>query len=223
MTRMERSDLLRSAPTHTFYLKYTSQASDENEIYTALRNALDLDVRSFMVASQRAIIVRGLPDDIALATQLLSELDRPRDAYRLTYTLTDFDSTRRLSSQHYVLAAMDGQQTELKQGSKVSVETGTYNVPSADIENQFAYINVGLSFDATVTAVNGGATLKSAVEQSSLADDKPAPAGQNPLIRQTLLEGVYLVPLGKPTPLGTLDLPGTTHHLEIEVLLEKAP
>jgi type II secretory pathway component GspD/PulD (secretin) len=223
MSRMERNDLLRAAPTHTFYLKYATQASDANEIYTALRNALDPDVKSFLIASQRAIVIRGLPDDIALATQLLSELDRPRDAYRLTYTITDFDGTRRLSSQHFALAAMDGQRTTLKQGSKVSVTTGTYNVPSADVENQFVYINVGLSFDATVSSLAGGATLKSIVEQSSLADEKPLPAGQNPLIRQTMLEGVYLVPLGKPTPLGTLDLPGTTHHLEIEVLLEKAP
>lgn len=223
MTRMERSDLLRTAPTHTFYLKYATDPNQENEIYTALRNALDADIKSFLVASQKAIIVRGLPDDIALVSQLLGELDRPHDAYRLTYTLTDFDGTRRLSSQHYVLAAMDGQLTTLKQGSKVSVSTGTYNVPSADVENQLAYVDVGLSFDATVSSVAGGATLKSRVEQSSLADDKPLPAGQNPMIQQTMLQGVYLVPLGKPTPLGTLDLPGTTHHLEIEVLLEKAP
>ncbi len=103
---------------------------------------------------------------------------------------------------------MDGQQITLKQGSKVSVSTGTYNVPAADVENQFTHLDIGLTFDATLSSFAGGAALKSKVEQSSLADDKPQPAGQNPVIRQTVLQGVYLVPLGKPTPLGTLDLPG---------------
>ncbi len=77
MSRMERNDLLRAAPTHTFYPKYATQASDANEIYTALRNALDPDVKSFLVASQKAIIIRGLPDDIALATQLSANSTAP--------------------------------------------------------------------------------------------------------------------------------------------------
>lgn len=42
----------------TFYLTNPSQASDANEIYTALRNVLPPDVKSFLVPSQNAIIVR---------------------------------------------------------------------------------------------------------------------------------------------------------------------
>lgn len=222
MTARQRVDLLISAPIHTFYLKYTLQQNDANEIYTALRQMLPPDVKSFVVPAQKAIVIRGLPDDIALATQLLNELDRPHDAYHLTYTLTEFDGTRRLSTQHYTLTAIDGRRTTLKQGSRVSTATGKYEIPSADVATQYSYVDVGLIFDATPNSVAGGVTLSSRVEQSSV-DDRPLPAGQNPSIRQTVLQGEYPVPLGKPTPLGSLDLPGTTHHLEVEVLLEKAP
>ncbi len=62
----------------TFYLTNPSQASDANEIYTALRNMLPADVKSYLVPSQNAIIVRGTQDDLILAEKLLNDLDRTK-------------------------------------------------------------------------------------------------------------------------------------------------
>lgn len=228
MTHQQRADLQMNAPVHTFHLKYASEASDANEIYTTLRNVLPPDVKSFLVADQRAIVVRALPDDLAIITQLLAELDKPKAAYRLTYTITQFDGTQRLSTQHYAIPLVDGQQATLKLGDKVPVQTGKYDSASATNQTQMTYLDTGLIFDATPDAVDGGVMLKSVVDQSaasppSVNSDKSAPATQDPTIHQTSLRGIIMVPFNKPTSLGTLDTPGTTRHQEIAVTLEQLP
>jgi general secretion pathway protein D len=62
----------------TFYLTNSSQASDTNEIFTALRQLLPTDTKSFMVPSQNAIVVRGTRDDLLLAEKVLNDLDRTK-------------------------------------------------------------------------------------------------------------------------------------------------
>ena len=62
----------------TFYLTNPSQPADANEIYTALRNMLPADVKSYLVPSQNAIIVRGTRDDLILSEKLLNDLDRTK-------------------------------------------------------------------------------------------------------------------------------------------------
>src|ERR1017187_9315798 len=71
--------------TQIFYLKYAAQASDANELYTALRNMLPADVKSYLVPSQSAIVVGATPELLVLTQKLLSDLDHPRKTYRLTY------------------------------------------------------------------------------------------------------------------------------------------
>jgi len=75
--RQKHTDL-DSLAVQTFYLTNPSQASDANEIYTALRNMLPPDVKSYLVASQNAIIIHGTTDDLTLAAKLLNDLDRTK-------------------------------------------------------------------------------------------------------------------------------------------------
>lgn len=65
-----------------------------------------------------------------------------------------------------------------------------------------------------------GLQLRSKVEQSSMADEKSGIGAQDPVIRQSRLEGVSTLAPGKPMVLGSLDIPGTTQHEEIEVVSE---
>jgi len=45
--------------------------------------------------------------------------------------------------------------------------------------------------------------------------------GKNdPVVRQTTLSTTALLNPGKPVMLGALDIPGSTRHLEVEVVLE---
>ena len=213
----------------TFFLKNVSQASDANEIYTALRNMLPPDAKSFLVADKNAILVHSTPDNIALAQKLLNELDQPRKTYRLTYTVTEMDSGKRTGVQHFDMIGASGQQATLKQGSKIPVVTGSYSTGGADskdpagVQTQVTYLDIGMNFDATVTTVGDSVTLKSNVEQSSLADEKSGVGPQDPIVRQTSLKGVFSVTPGRPVMLGSVDIVGSTRHLDIEVTVDPLP
>ncbi len=224
MTRSERDGLREAAPLTTFHLKYAVQPNDGNEILTGLRLMLEPAVKLYFVPSANAIVLKGLPEEVAVATRLIGELDVPRKEYRLIYTLTETDNGKRMPPQHITLEATAGQRVVLKQGSKIPIVTGKFNESTQAAETQMTYLDVGLNFDATLSPTANGAEIKSRIERSSVVEDKPSAGGvQDPSLRQTLLDSVAYLPLGKQVTLGSLDLPDGMHHIEVEVKLEIAP
>jgi type II secretory pathway component GspD/PulD (secretin) len=202
---------------HTFYLTSVSQQADANEIVTALRNALGSDDKIYFVPNQNAIVMTATAEHIALAQKLIHDLDLPKKNYRLTYTVTEMDGGKQIGTQHYAMILASGQTTSLKLGNRVPVTTGTGN------QTQFTYIDVGMNIDATLTGMGDNAMLKSSVDQSDAAPQKPDAAIQQPIIRQASLRGESLLAPGKSIALGSLDIPGSTSHLQVEVVMEPLP
>lgn len=217
--------------TETFYLKNASQQADANEVVTALRNILSPESKIFLVASDNAIVVRTTPELIQQAQAILNDLDLPKKTYRLTYTVTEIDGGKRVGTQHFAMVLVSGQDTVLKQGSRVPIATGSYNAtatagpsPSpAGIQTQYTYLDIGMNFDATLSATGNGAMLRSSVEQSSIAEERSGVGAQDPIVRQTSLRGVFFLTPAKPLVIGSLDIPGSTRHLDIEVVMEQLP
>jgi type II secretory pathway component GspD/PulD (secretin) len=209
--------------THMIYLNNVTQQNDANEIMVALRNMLDPGVKVYLVISQNAIAIGGPPDQIALANKLIKDLDQPHKTYRLTYTFTDSDSGKRIGVEHFSVVAVDGQRTSLKQGSKVPVATGQYDGGKNGTQVQFTYLDVGINIDSTINQVANGLRLKSKVEQSGVGETQTIQGAQEPVIRQSVLEGNFNVTLGKPLALGQIDVPGSTRHLDVEVVAELIP
>jgi type II secretory pathway component GspD/PulD (secretin) len=210
-------------PTHTFYLKYATSQNEVNEIASTLRTLLPAPDMTFVVASQSAIIVHASPDDIALAQKLLDDLDRPEKSWRLTYTLTELDGDKRVGTQHYSMDVVANQQTTLKQGSRVPIATGYISSasPNASTQNAISYQDVGVTFDAVLAPQADGANLKSSIELTSAAAS--AVSSTNPIIRQSALKGTDLLTPNKPLILGAMDVPDSTHNLQIEFLMEPLP
>lgn len=204
----------------TFYLTNVSQTSDANELTTTLRNLLDARDKVLLVPWQNAIVVQGPPEQLMLAQKLLTELDRPKKTYRLIYTMTETDGNKRVGTQHFAMIVVTGQRTVLKQGSKVPIVTGTYNPGSSSAQNQMTYLDVGMNFDASLDEFANGVRLRSKVEQSSIAEEKSGVGAQDPIVRQTVLEGTSFLTPGKPMMLGSLDIPGTTRRLDVEVVMD---
>jgi type II secretory pathway component GspD/PulD (secretin) len=204
----------------TFYLTNVSQQSDANELTTALRNLLDPHDKIYLVLSQNAIVVQASPDQLLLAQKLLNDLDRPKKTYRLTYTITEMDGGKRVGAQHFAMIVVTGQRTTLKQGSKVPVVTGSYNPGSSQAQTQMTYLDVGMNFDATLDEFANGVRLRSKVEQSSIAEEKSGVGAQDPIVRQTVMESTAFLTQGKPLMLGSVDIPGSTRHLDVEVVME---
>lgn len=203
----------------TFYFKNVSQPNDANELFTAVRNLLDPRDKLAFLLSQNAISVSASPDQLLLVQKILNDLDRPKKAYRLAYTITEMDVGKRIGVQHFAMIVAGGGRTTLKNGSRVPVVTGS--TPGTSTQNtQVAYIDIGLNIDASLDEFANGARLRTKVEQSSVAEERSGVGSQDPVVRQTILEGTSFLNLGKPLVLGSLDVSGSTRHLDVEVVME---
>ncbi|MGD0893068.1 MAG: hypothetical protein ABR923_16215 [Terracidiphilus sp.] len=187
---------------------------------TDLRNMLGGHTKIYMVAKEGAISIHGTPEDIRLAQELISELDRPRKSYRLIYTLTDTDGGAQARTQTLAAVLASGERAILKQGSKVPIITGTYDSDNSKANTQVQYLDVGLTIDATVEGHGDDLSLHSKVEQSSLAEEKSGAGPQDPVLRQSVLEITTTITPGKPLIIGKIDILGTTHKQEISVIAE---
>jgi type II secretory pathway component GspD/PulD (secretin) len=216
-----------NGPERTFYLNNTFQQADANEIVAALRNMLEACDKVYLLSSQNAIVIRAGAENMALAQRLLTDLDRPKKTYRLTYTVTEMDGGKLVAKQHFAMVLASGQETQLKQGSKVPIATGSYASSSASANNpvqtQYTYIDIGMNFGATLDEFANGVRLRSDVVQSSLAEEKSGVGEQDPIVRQTELKGAAFLTPGKPLMLGSVDIPATTRHLDVEVVMEQLP
>jgi type II secretory pathway component GspD/PulD (secretin) len=222
-TQALHCDLGASGPTQTFYLKNAVQQSDANEIVTALRNAESPCTKIFLVSSQGAIVIRASPDDLVLTEKLLADLDRPKKTYRLTYTVSEVDGAKLVGTQHYSMVVVAGQQTQLKQGSKVPIATDSYKPASeakpGSVQTQFTYLDVGMNFDVTLDDFANGVRLNTTVDQSSVAEQTSIGGVLEPVIRQTSLRSAAFLKPGQELTLGSIDIPGTARHLDIEVTM----
>ncbi|WP_263356320.1 hypothetical protein [Acidicapsa ligni] len=201
------------------YLTNITQVNDANEIQTALRNMLP-GAKIYYVPSQSAITIRANAEDMQVAQKIVSDLNRTRKTYRLTYTITEIENGKRADPHHFEIVVIAGARTTLKQGSRVPIVTGTYGENAPAQSSQVQYIDIGMNIEASVEESVDGVRLRTKLEQSSAAEDKSGIWAQDPVIRQILFEGTSTLTQGKPLVLGTLDLPGGARREEIEVTSE---
>ncbi len=200
----------------SIYLTNITLQSEANEVVNDLRNMIP-KAKIYLASSQDIISIHGTADDIALAKKIVVELDHARKVYRLTYTIAESDGGKRIGTQSYSLIAVSGEKTTLKQGTRVPIVTGTTDADKAS--SQVQYVDVGLHIEANVDGHGEALRLRTKVEQSSLAAEKPG-VGQDPVLQQTMLDGEATLTPGKALLLGSLDMPGSTHTEQIEVVSE---
>lgn len=201
----------------TFYLTNAVQPRDFNEIQTVLRNLLSR-ARIYGVPSQNELLIYGTPDDLAMAQKVISDSDRAPKTYRLTYTITDIGNGANQAARHVSLVVADGGKTTIKQGNRVPIATGRPNSENGAVQMQ--YLDVGLSIQASVDGTPDHLKLHTRVEQSSVAEAKTIAGTQDPVIRQTTLDGFSNLEQGKSIVLGALDIPGSSGREEISVRSE---
>jgi hypothetical protein len=201
----------------TFYLTNLTQQSDANDLVTDLRNMLP-KAKLYYVPSQSAFSIRASAEDMALAQKILADLDKTKKIYRLTYTTTERDGAKTIGVQHFSIIVASGSRTDFKQGSRVPISVATNAAPGSNAE--ITYIDIGQEIEASLDGYLDGVRLRTKVVQSSIAEDKSGVGTQDPVIRQTTLEGTSTLVQGKPLVLGSLDIPGSTRHQEVEVVSE---
>jgi general secretion pathway protein D len=75
-TKPKRTELEQNV-VKTFYLQNATQATDVQDVSNTLRSILEI-TKVQAVNTQGAVIVRGTPDQIALAEKIVSDLDKPK-------------------------------------------------------------------------------------------------------------------------------------------------
>jgi hypothetical protein len=143
-------------------------------------------------------------------------------AYRLTYTLTEMDGSKKVGVHRYSIVLDAGHNvppSQLRLGSKVPLETGELQGNSTS--QSISYVDVGLNIEASLRSFANGLELRSQVTQSAV--DPQQSLTKDPVIRATDFRSTVLLTEDKPLIIGTVDMPGTTHVLQIQVELTKIP
>jgi type II secretory pathway component GspD/PulD (secretin) len=204
----------------TIFLKNVSQPNDANDLQTTLRNIAGPRARIYYDQSVNAILVRGTADDLAMAQKMIAELDLPKKAYRLQYTVRLMDGSKATATQHYSLVVVLGERGQLKLGNRVPLVTGKVDADTNGASSQVQYMDVGLSISGTLTGSGDDLILRTKVEQSTLAEDKSGVGPQDPVMHQAVLEQTGRLVPGKAMTLGSMDIPGGASRLEVEVVVE---
>jgi general secretion pathway protein D len=98
-TRAKRQQLEQEA-MQVFYLANMTQQTDLNDVQTALRNIL-VEAKLYSLPSQNTIVVRGTPDQLLLAEQLIADFDkaRPEVVIDVSVLQVDRDKIRNIGLQ----------------------------------------------------------------------------------------------------------------------------
>ncbi|MGA3264962.1 MAG: hypothetical protein ABSC47_13070 [Terracidiphilus sp.] len=149
-----------------------------------------------------------------------TKIDKTPICYRLTYTVTEMDGTKHIGTQHFAMTVDPGAgESQIRIGSKVPIATASTS-PSNPDRTEFQYVDVGLKISTRLREFSTGVEVYSKVEQSSVSEEQSSVGRNDPVIRQATLDSTALLTLGKPVMLGSLDVPGSTRHLDVEVVLE---
>lgn len=141
--------------------------------------------------------------------------------YRVNYTITETDGGRRVGTQHFGFTVNPNSgDSQIKLGSRVPVLTRANPQDSSAAQADVTYLDVGLRISARLKDYSNGEQIWTEVTQSSLAEEQSSLGKSDPVVREVTLNTTALLNPGKPVMLGSLDIPGSTRHLEVEVILE---
>jgi len=168
---------LEQSVLKTFYLQNLSQPTELQDVVNAIRAVLDVQ-RVQQLLSQNALVVRGTPDQIALAEKLVDDLDkaRPEVIVDIAVMQVSKDKSRTLGLNPPTSATVQ-LQSNLNTTS-TTTPGGTPTTPTTGSGSN------GLSLNeiATLNATNFAVTIPSA-NLSLVMGDTDTKLIQNPQIR----------------------------------------
>jgi hypothetical protein len=148
-----------------------------------------------------------------------AKIEKSPTTYRLTYTLTEMDGSKRIGTQHFSLTVNPMNTGRIKLGSRIPIATGLSN-QEGTAQAQFQYNDIGLTIYVNLKEFAAGVLADSSVDQTGISEEQSSVGRNNPVIRHAHLENTALLAPGKPVMLGSLDVPGSTRHLDVEVVVE---
>jgi general secretion pathway protein D len=167
---------LEQSVLKTFYLQNLSQPTELQDVVNAIRAVLDVQ-RVQQLLSQNALVVRGTPDQIALAEKLVDDLDkaRPEVIIDIAVMQVSKDKSRTLGLSPPTSATV-ALQNNINTTTTTATTTGTTAASTSGttgiVLNQLGNLNAN-NFQVTIPSAN----------LSAMLSDSDTKLIQNPQIR----------------------------------------
>jgi len=167
---------LEQSVLKTFYLTNLSQPTELQDVVNAIRAVLDVQ-RVQQLLSQNALVVRGTPDQIALAQKLVEDLDkaRPEVIIDIAVMQVSKDKSRTLGLNPPTSATVALQ-------SNLNTNTTTTGTTTAGTTSTGSTNGIELNTLGNLNATNFNVTISSA-NLSAVMGDSDTKLIQNPQIR----------------------------------------
>src|SRR6202050_5028031 len=166
---------LEQSVLKTFYLSNISQPTELQDVVNAIRAVLDVQ-RVQQLLSQNALIVRGTPDQIALAQKLVDDLDRARPEVIVDIAVLQVSKDKsRTLGMSWPTSASIALQSNINTTTPTTTTTGTTSTGSSSggLElNTLGNLNA-TDFQVTIPSAN----------LSAVMGDSDTKMLQNPQIR----------------------------------------
>jgi hypothetical protein len=197
----------------TFYFPNLSAPSDLQDVVSSLSNLLEIR-RVQQVPTFQSILVRGTPEQMAVAEKLVDDLNRAKEKiggeYRLEFKVTEITDGKK-TSRTYTLLTEPQATGKLRIGSKIPLNVD---------DTKKTYTDVGKNIDCMIRSESEHAVgLRLAIEVSAVATGEPGAAGPgpgNPVIDGVRVETNVTLQLGTPTIVSNFQDPVTKHDFQIE-------
>src|SRR5579864_7338123 len=225
-TQAKRRELEQNV-VKTFYLGNVSGPTDLQDIVNAIRTVLEVQ-RIQQIPSQSAIVIKGTPDQLALASKMIDDIDKSKPEVIVDVVVAQVrrDKLRNLgiTPPQNMTVALQGTNTTTTTGSG---GTGTTTSSSGPINfNDLQHLN----------STNYAVTIDS-VKPIALFNDTDTKIMQNPKIRATDAEkatltiadkipiatGSFGTPLGVGTAVGSVGVNTQFNYTDVGVKMEITP
>ena len=157
---------------------------------------------------------------VLAATTLWAQEQKPpasNNTYKLDYVFFELQDNKRVNTRSYTILVRVTNKAVLKLGARVPIAVGSKE------ENQIQYLDIGQNIDCRVRQeLDSAIDLETTADTSSVVTE-PQPSNRtgDPVIRQVKWDMENVVPLGKPTLLGSSDEIDGTRRFQIEVTATK--
>jgi len=170
---------LEQSVLKTFYLQNLSQPTELQDVVNAIRAVLDVQ-RVQQLLSQNALVVRGTPDQIALAEKLVDDLDKARPEVIVDIAVMQVSKDR---SRTLGLSPPTSATVTLQDNINTTTSTtGTTGTTGTTTTGTSSGSGINLNSLANLNATNFQVTIPSA-NLSAVMGDNDTKLLQNPQIR----------------------------------------
>ena len=171
---------LEQSVLKTFYLTNLSQPTELQDVVNAIRAVLDVQ-RVQQLLSQNALVVRGTPDQIALAEKLVEDLDKARPEVIVDIAVMQIskDKSRTLGLSPPTSATVTLQSNL---NTTTSPTTGTTTTPTTTTNGSTSNSGINLNSLGNLNATNFQVVIPSA-NLSAVMADTDTKLIQNPQVR----------------------------------------